>query len=922
MEQYHRIKAQYPGCVLFFRMGDFYEMFYEDAKLASRELDITLTSRGKDYGKDIPLAGIPYHALEPYLSRMIKKGYKVAICEQTEDPKKAKGIVKRDVIRVVTPGTLVEENYMAQQGNNFLMSISGTRETYGLSLLDLSTGEFSTTEIQGKEKLLSEITRFSPAELIHPPGFGDDAKLMKSIRELSKASIHEYDSDAYGYWGALSLLKDHFKVLSLDGFGLDGKLAAVSAAGGALAYVIEVSKRTLGHIQTLTSFSTEDFMILDATTVRNLELISGILDGAKKGSLFGVLDRTVTPMGSRLLKKYILQPLMDIREIDQRLDAVDELVKRGFLRDDLGESLSGIRDVERIISRISFGTGGGRELAAFRESFRVLPRVKELLTGASSDLLRKLEGEIDPLPGLVKELQNAVVDAPPVSVREGGFIRDGYDDQLDTLRSASRDGKQWIASLEEKERKRTGIRNLRIKYNRVFGYFLEVSRSNLGMVPEDYIRKQTTANAERFVTPELKEMENTILSATEKAQALEYELFTGLRDRVAEHVMESQSTARAIGTLDALLGLAIVAVENSYVRPGLSTTTRIEIRDGRHPVVEQNPEMNFVPNDTNIDCEDEQILLITGPNMAGKSTYMRQVALIVLMAQMGSFVPARTAEIGIVDRIFTRVGAFDDLNRGQSTFMVEMLQLANILNSATSRSLIILDEIGRGTSTFDGLSIAWAVVDYIHDRSRIGARTLFATHYHQLTEQEHLLKRVKNFHITVLDRKDDIVFLRKIEPGPADGSYGIQVAALAGLPGEVIEKSKSVLSMIEEENHITVDRLLPDRKLLQTVLFDGTVLNSTGRGGPDGAGRNRGKGKGAVSPAGGSGPLDQRGIGSMGRGTGGKGTGIGSEIEVPEHLLRLSEELRKIDVMRITPIDALSRLYELKKLLGEEGMRE
>ena len=917
MEQYHRIKAQYPGCVLFFRMGDFYEMFYEDAKLASRELDITLTSRGKDYGKDIPLAGIPYHALEPYLSRMIKKGYKVAICEQTEDPKKAKGIVKRDVIRVVTPGTLVEENYMAQQGNNFLMSISGTRETYGLSLLDLSTGEFSATEIQGREKLLSEITRFSPAELIHPPGFGDDAKLMKSIRELSQASIHEYDSNAYGYWGALSLLKDHFKVLSLDGFGLDGKLAAVSAAGGALAYVIEVSKRTLTHIQTLTSFSSEDFMILDATTVRNLELISGILDGEKKGSLFGVLDRTVTPMGSRLLKKYILQPLMDIRAIDQRLDAVEELIKRGFLRDDLVESLSGIKDVERIISRISFGTGGGRELAAFRESFRALPRAKELLTGASSDLLRKLEGEIDPLPDLVKELQDAVVDAPPVSVREGGFIRDGYDDQLDSLRSASRDGKQWIASLEEKERKRTGIKNLRIKYNRVFGYFLEVSKSNLGMVPEDYIRKQTTANAERFVTPELKEMENTILSATEKAQALEYELFTGIRDRVAERVMESQRTARAIGTLDALLGLATVAVENSYVRPGLSTTTRIEIRDGRHPVVEQNPEMNFVPNDTTIDCEEQQILLITGPNMAGKSTYMRQVALIVLMAQMGSFVPARTAEIGIVDRIFTRVGAFDDLNRGQSTFMVEMLQLANILNSATSRSLIILDEIGRGTSTFDGLSIAWAVVDYIHDRSRIGARTLFATHYHQLTEQEHLLKRVKNYHITVLDRKEDIVFLRKIEPGPADGSYGIQVAALAGLPGEVVEKSKSVLGMIEEENHITVDRLLPDKKLLQTVLFDGTVLSG-------GAGKD--KGTSVVAEGRGRGPHDQRGIGgrevgSRGRGTGGKGTagkGIGPENEVPENLLRLSEELRKIDVMRITPIDALSRLYELKKLLGDE----
>lgn len=883
MEQYHRIKAQYPGCVLFFRMGDFYEMFYEDAKLASKELDITLTSRGKDYGKDIPLAGIPYHALEPYLSRMIKKGYKVAICEQIEDPKKAKGIVKRDVIRVVTPGTLVEENFIARQGNNYLMSLSGTPDVYGMALLDLSTGEFAATEITGPDKLLSEITRFSPAEIIFPPGFEDDAKLMKQIGEaVTTASFNPYDSESFGYWGALTLLKEHFKVLNLDGFGLDGKLAAVSAAGGALAYATEVSKRDLTHIQTLSSFTTEDFMVLDSTTVRNLELITSILDGGKKGSLFWVLDRTITPMGARLLRKFILQPLMDIESIEQRLDVVEEFVNNGFLRDDLADCLKVIRDVERIISRISFGTGGARELVAFRESFKVLPKVKELLIGSKSSLLRSLEQEIHPLPELIAELDKATVDAPPVSVREGGFIRDGYNPQLDEFRDAARHGKQWIASLEEKERKRTGIRNLRIKYNRVFGYFLEVSKANLSHVPDDYIRKQTMANAERYITPELKEMENTILSANEKSTALEYEIFTKLRELVGERVGESQMTARAIGTIDALLSLSTVAVENSYVRPRLTPGTQIDIRDGRHPVVEHNPDVSFVPNDTLVDCTDQQLLLITGPNMAGKSTYMRQVALIVLMAQMGSFVPARKADIGLVDRIFTRVGAFDDLNRGQSTFMVEMLQLANILNSASSRSLIILDEIGRGTSTFDGLSIAWAVVDYIHDRSRIGARTLFATHYHQLTEQEHLLKRVKNYHITVLDRKDDIVFLRKIEPGPADGSYGIQVAALAGLPGEVVEKSKAVLEMIEEENHITVDKLLPDRKQLQTVLFDGTVAGSRS---------------------------SQR----AGTASGKHGDGA-----VPENLKRLSEELKKIDVMRITPIDALSRLYELKKLVDEK----
>jgi len=877
-------------------MGDFYEMFYEDAKLASREMDITLTTRGREFGKDIPLAGIPYHALEPYLSRMIKKGYKVAICEQIEDPKKAKGIVKRDVIRVVTPGTLVEESFISQQGNNYLMAVSGSKETYGLSILDLSTGEFAATEITGKEKLLSEITRFSPAELIYPSALQDDEKLLRTIKESISASMQIYDSDAFGYWGALSLLKDHFKVMNLDGFGFDGKLAAVAAAGGALAYVTEVSKRTLTHIRSLSSFSSEDFMILDSTTVRNLELLSAILDGGKKGSLFWVLDRTITPMGSRLLKKFILQPLMNIQEIDGRLDAVEELVNNGFLRDDLHETFTGVKDVERIISRISFGTGGARELVAFRESFKVLPQVKELVSGASSALVRKIETEIDPLPELVAELERAVVNSPPATVREGGFIRDGFNPQLDEFRDAARHGKKWIASLEEKERKRTGIKNLRIKYNRVFGYFLEVSKANLRLVPEDYIRKQTMANAERFITPELKEMENTILSANEKSTALEYELFVQLRDMVAEKVVESQTTARAVGMIDALLSLSVVAVENSFVRPQLSTGTRIDIKDGRHPVVEQNTEVNFVPNDTNLDCEDEQILLITGPNMAGKSTYMRQVALIVLMSQIGSFVPARQAEIGLVDRIFTRVGAFDDLNRGQSTFMVEMLQLANILNSATSRSLVILDEIGRGTSTFDGLSIAWAVVDYIHDRSRIGARTLFATHYHQLTEQEHLLKRVKNYHITVLDRKDDIVFLRKIERGPADKSYGIEVAALAGLPGEVVEKSKSVLGMIEEENHITVDKLLPDKKQLQTVLFDGTVISRVAEGGAM-EGRNQ------------NGKMGNRQT---------IGTEEGDGQDIPENLRKLSEELKKIDVMRITPIDAISRLYELKKLVEEK----
>lgn len=916
MEQYHRIKSEYPDTILFFRMGDFYEMFFDDAKLASEELDITLTTRGKDFGKDIPLAGIPYHAVEPYLTRLIRKGYKVAICEQVEDPKKAKGIVKRAVIRVVTPGTLVEESFIQEKGNNFLMSVSGSGDVYGMALLDLSTGEFAATELRGTEKLLSEITRFSPAEIIYPPAFGEDEKLMKKIRESVRTSFHLYDSVSYGYWGALSLLKSYFKVMNLDGFGLDNKLAAVSAAGGALAYAQEVSKRTLTHIQTLTSFSTEDFMVLDSTTIRNLELLKSILDGEKKGTLFGILDRTVTPMGSRHLKKFILQPLMDIDAIDERLDVIDELVKDGFLRQDIRDILPGIKDIERIVSRISFGSGGARELVAYRESFKMLPELKKLLEGAGSQLLKRTGEQIDPMPELIKLLDEGLLDSPPATVREGGFIRNGYDEQLDGFREASRNGKKWIAAMEAKERKRTGIKSLRIKYNRVFGYFIEVSKTNLSLVPEDYIRKQTMANAERFITPELKEMENTILSADDKATALEYDLFVILRDRVGEVVDQSQRTARAVGLVDALAGLATIAVENSYVRPKITDGTRIDIIEGRHPVVEQNADVQFVPNDTNLDCEEQQIVLITGPNMAGKSTYMRQVALIVIMAQMGSFVPAREARIGLVDRVFTRVGAFDDLNRGQSTFMVEMLELANILNSATSRSLIVLDEIGRGTSTFDGLSIAWAVVDYIHDRQRIGARTLFATHYHQLTEQEHLLKRVRNYHITVLDRKDDIVFLRKIEPGPADKSYGIQVAALAGLPGEVVEKSKNVLGMIEEENRISVDKLLPDKRHVQTVLFDGTVIRGSGPGGRD---RTVEKDRKSGGEKGGTGPGKAREVSE---------TPVEGEHQVvekiPAHLKKLAAELKNIDIMRITPIEAMSRLYELKKMveLEEEDKSE
>jgi len=803
MKQYHDMKERYPDAIIFFRMGDFYETFYDDAKVVARELNITLTSRDK---AKTPLAGIPYHALDTYLSRMIKKGYRVAICEQIEDPKKAKGVVKRDVVRVVTPGTVLEDSILEGGSNNYLMAMAQEWNRYGLAFVDVSTGEFLTTQIQGDEaeqRVLSEMARFSPTEIIVSEDAGDSTILKEAEQRGTLITRH----NAYSFTSekAEDTLKRHFSVMGLDGLGLEGRGLAVSACGGALDYLFRTQKSSLDYIDTIKPYRIDDYLVLDSATIRNLELLKNIRDGGKEGSLIGVIDRTVTPMGSRLLKSWLLRPLVNREQINGRLDAVAEAAGEAIFREEMRSLLSSIRDMERLIARTVYGSANPRDLVSLRESLKVLPQIKKLLAGRKSPLFSDLNRKISELEPLVKRLDSALLDEPPVTYRDGGVIRDGYSPELDELKSAARDGKAWIAELQRRERERTGIKNLKVGFNRVFGYYIEVSKSNLGSVPEDYIRKQTLTGGERFITPELKEKEALILTAEDRMKEMEYDLFVELRKAVAGEVAAIQKNASAVSVLDAVLSLATVAVENRYVRPEILDTSEVTILNGRHPTVELILAGRFVPNDTRMDSEGNRLLIITGPNMAGKSTYMRQVALIVLMAQMGSFVPADVARLSLHDRIFTRVGAFDDLTRGQSTFMVEMTELANILHSATERSLIILDEIGRGTSTFDGLSIAWAVTEYLHSVKK-GSKTLFATHYHQLTDLADKLDGAKNYSIAVKEEGRNIVFLRKIVPESTSRSYGIEVAKLAGVPIPVIERAKEVLRGLEEENVLEVRR--------------------------------------------------------------------------------------------------------------------
>ena len=774
MQQYMAIKEQYKDCILFYRLGDFYEMFYDDALTASRELEITLTGKNCGQEERAPMCGVPYHAVDVYLNKLVAKGYKVAICEQAEDPKQAKGIVKREVIRIVTPGTNLSQQALDEGRNNYLMCLVYDNNQFGLAITDISTGDFYTTEVATLKELYDEIHRFSPSEIICNDSFYMSGASLDDFKDRLHVSVSTLDTWYMDEAVSVQKIKEHFKVASLDGLGLTDFPSGTLAVGALLLYLYETQKNTLDNLTKITPYRSGGYMIIDSATNRNLELIETLREKQKKGSLLWVLDKTKTAMGARLMRNWIEQPLIEKKKITARQDAVEELYNDMITREEIREYLNAVYDLERLVTRISYRTANPRDLIAFKTSLGMIPPVKQLLSQAKSAELKEIDERMDCLEDIYDLIEKSIQDEPPIMIREGGMIKEGYNEDVDKFRLSRTEGKTWLAELEAREKEKTGIKNLRVRYNKVFGYYLEVTNSYKELVPEDWTRKQTLANAERYITPELKELEDMILGAEDKLAALEYDLYCEVRDSIGEQVVRIQETAKAIAHLDVLASLACVAQSNDYVRPSINTKGVIDIQGGRHPVVEKmNNNQMFIDNDTYLDNKNHRISIITGPNMAGKSTYMRQSALIVLMAQIGSFVPAKSANIGIVDRIFTRVGASDDLASGQSTFMVEMTEVANILRNATSRSLLILDEIGRGTSTFDGLSIAWAVVEHISNPKLLGAKTLFATHYHELTELEGKLDSVNNYCIAVREQGDDIIFLRKIIRGGADKSYGI-----------------------------------------------------------------------------------------------------------------------------------------------------
>ncbi|OPY44498.1 MAG: DNA-binding protein MutS2 [Methanosaeta sp. PtaU1.Bin028] len=859
MNQYFSAKQQNPDALLLFRMGDFYETFGDDAVLAARDLNITLTSRQKDdEGNKIPLAGIPYHALDTYLGKLVAAGHKVAICEQMEDPKAARGLVKREVIRVVTPGTVIEDCLLRDKANNYLCALCPEGGRTGLAFLDVSTGEFLATEVD-EEQTASELARFDPAECLVPEGAtcGWKAAHIQMLPQLA------FDLDR-----ARGLLKDQLEDLSWS----EGLPLALRAAGAVLDYLHKSRLDALGHIRTIQLCTASQFMIIDEVTLRNLEILKSTRDGSRRGTLLEFLDRAQTPMGSRMIARWLQMPSLSPDTINRRLDAVWETAEAALMREELASGLQGLGDIERIMGRISLGVATPRDMAALRGALYRVPGLRESLSDARSGYLREISQRLDlqGLHDLPDLLSRSLNDEPPISAREGGIVREGYHKELDDLRALLQDGRGWISRLEVEERKRTGIRSLKIGYNNVFGYYIEVTRANLTSVPEEYERKQTLANAERFVTPALKEMEARVLSAQERSTSLEYEIFNSLRAAAAERSAEVRSLTQALGELDALLSLAQTALDGHLTRPDLNDQGAIVLQDSRHPVLERAMRGGFVPNDVRLDRES-RFMILTGPNMAGKSTFMRQIALTVIMAQMGSFVPAAYASLGLVDRIFTRVGARDDLVLGQSTFMVEMSELAHILKTATSKSLILLDEIGRGTSTFDGLSIAWAVTEFIHNR--IGAKTIFATHYHQIT-QLGCTPGVVNFNMAVQEQGSEIIFLRRVVPGATDRSYGIQVARLAGVPDQVIRRAEEVLIEIEQQAAIEVragqkkERLARGSRYTQLIFFD--------------------------QPAAG-----------------------GGLAQPPAH--PLIEEIRHLELDRLTPLQALNFLSQLKARLGSSA---
>lgn len=805
MQHYLETKKQYKDCVLFYRLGDFYEMFFEDAEIVSRELELTLT--GKDCGQEkrAPMSGIPYHAADSYIAKLIEKGYKVAICEQVEDPKQAKGIVKREVIRVVTPGTVIESNLLEEKKNNYIMAIYKSGLYFGISVCDISTGEFLATQIvehNNFARLLDEISRYSPAEIIVSDMMFNSKTEIEKIKErfetyISKESEESFDGEYELLSGMYNIIDDKNEKIK----NLSDKKLAIYAINALLKYLEDTQKTSLDHINTIKIYNTTRYMALDINARRNLEITEKMRDKSKKGTLLWVLDKTSTSMGGRLLRRWLNDPLIDRKEINDRLDAVEELKDSIILRGDVVEALKKVYDIERLAGKISYGNANGRDMISLKNSVKQLPEIKKVLSTTGAGLLKEIYENIDTLNDIYEIIEKSIVDEPPIGVKDGGIIKIGYDPEIDKLKLATTEGKKWILELEAKEREQTGIKGLKVGFNKVFGYFIEVTKSNLSMVPDRYVRKQTLTNCERYITEELKNLENQILGAEERVVTLEYNAFCEIRSSIEKQIQRIQKTATLVSTLDVLVSFATVAEDMNYVKPEVDNGGVIDIKEGRHPVIEKMiSNSNFVPNDTYLDEEENRLAIITGPNMAGKSTYMRQVALITLMAQVGSFVPASYAKIGVVDKIFTRVGASDDLSMGQSTFMVEMMEVATILKEATKNSLVILDEIGRGTSTYDGLSIAWAVAEFIADKEKCGAKTLFATHYHELTELENKVEGVKNYSIAVKEKGEDIIFLRKIVDGGTDESYGVHVARLAGVPQVVTKKANEILQSLERKN--------------------------------------------------------------------------------------------------------------------------
>ncbi|WP_425449683.1 DNA mismatch repair protein MutS [Dethiothermospora halolimnae] len=883
MKQYMEIKEKHKDSILFFRLGDFYEMFFDDALTASKELEIALTARNCGQDEKAPMCGVPYHSSKSYIAKLVEKGYKVAICEQVEDPSEAKGIVKRDVVRIVTPGTITDSEILNEKENNYLCSVFIDDDGLGVSYVDISTGDMYTTEQKDNlsnniNTLIDELAKINPTEIIANNFLYEREELKQQIVNRFNVVLNHYYDWAFDLSTARKAIENQLSVISLDGFGLEDSNNSIKAAGALIEYLNETQKQSLEHLNTIVPYYIDRYMVLDINTRRNLELTETLRDKTKKGSLLWVLDKTSTAMGSRMLKKWIEEPLVDSDEIKNRLDPIESLVDNVVIMDDIKELLKEVYDIERLVGKISYGNCNGRDLVSLKNSISILPELKKLLIQEDLNKLSVLGSNMDTLEDIFKLIDDSIVDDPPVTLKEGGIIKGEYNKDLYELREASTNGKQWISELQQRERERTGVKSLKVGYNKVFGYYIELTKTNIDLAPDNYIRKQTLSNSERFITPELKEMESKILGAEEKMTTLEYQLFLEIRDEIKANIKRIQKTSKIVSTVDVLSSLATVAFKNNYIRPSINTEGIMNIENGRHPVVEiMLEDGQFVPNDTLLDNKDNRISIITGPNMAGKSTYMRQVALITLMAQIGSFIPADNANIPVVDRIFTRVGASDNLAQGQSTFMVEMSEVANILNNGTKNSLIILDEIGRGTSTYDGLSIAWSVVEYIANKTKIGAKTLFATHYHELTELEGKIDGVNNYRICVKEEGEDIIFLRKIAKGGTDRSYGIEVARLAGVPREVINRANNILKDLEDRDinkdnvkEINVNEELKESSDVKEVAFTSYNIEDNN--------------------------IDK------------------DSLQLDLFAVKekeLIDKIKSIDMMKVTPLDAINILYDL-----------